>query len=378
MIVHRAVSKGPSLQAQLRAYEAGRSFLRLIDDLAQSDAKLRPHVVKKAQIWLIEDMLSDHRPAPEVQRTLTEINKEMYRRFCASIVDRMLMDGWGELPIPLSVIVMGSGGRGENYLFSDQDNGFILGDYPDSEHLRLDGYFRQLAERLCRRLDAAGLPYCNGYCMAVNPLWRKTRSQWVKQLSLWMHKRNFVALRFADIFFDFTGVAGDPSLAMTLRRTLTRQIGENQGFLRQMLGELTTHKVALGFFGDLALEKETQLGIGKIDLKHAGIVPLVEAVRLVALLDGIEETSTLGRIDALRAAGKLDEDEAEDLSGAFHVITDLILRKEISDFRFDHRVTYDVYPDAMRGRDRLTLVDSLRTIRRFRRRLRHQLLDGAL
>ena len=376
------------LSASLSRYEAGRSLLRLMDTLPFSGASLhppslrpetvKPDTIKESQVELIEEMLSDRRPAPEVQQTLTGINNELYRRFSASLIERMAADGWGDLPVPLTVIVMGSGGRGENYLFSDQDNGFILGDYPDSEHHRIDGYFRRLAESLCRCLNDAGLSFCNGYCMAVNPLWRKTLAQWVEQVALWVDRRNFVALRLAGIFFDFKGVWGDRSQADALRRTLTRQADENPVFLRQMLRELTGHKVALSFFGDLRAEKDARKEIGKIDVKRAGILPLVEAVRLLALLEGIEETSTLGRIGALQAAGKLGDDEADDLTSAFCVITDVLLRKEVRDYRANHRFSYDLYPEAMTDRDKLTLVDSLRAIRRFRRRLRHQLLEEAV
>jgi hypothetical protein len=386
-----SAANGPSLLENfakdcaddLRPYDAGRALLRLIDALSYSDTMLAPEAVtsdtvKMAQAGLIEQMLKDHRPAPEVQQTLTAVNNEIYRRLTASVIERMAADGWGELPVPLAVIVMGSGGRGENYLFSDQDNGFILGDYPDSEHHWIDGYFRQLAERLCRRLNDSGLPFCNGYCMAVNPLWRKTLGQWVEQVSLWVHKRNFVALRLAGIFLDFKGVWGEQSLAAALRRILTRQAHDNPVFLRQMLRDLAESKVALSFFGDLLAEKDARKDIGKIDVKHAGIVPLVEAVRLVALLEGIEETSTLARIGALRATGKLGPDEADDLTAAFCVITDILLRKEVRDYRANHRFTYALYPEAMTDRDKLVLVEPLRAIRRFRRRLRHQLLEEAV
>jgi CBS domain-containing protein len=364
-----------SLAARLRPFEAGRSLIRLLDALCFSKTALSPGAIKKAQANLIEDMLNDYRPAPEVQQTLTAINNEMYRRLTANLIDRMSAEGWGTPPVPLTVIVMGSGGRGENCLFSDQDNGFILGDYPDSEHQWIDSYFRQLAERLCRRLNDAGLPFCNGYCMAANPLWRKSLRQWIEQVSLWVDKRNFVALRLAGLFFDFQGIGGDPSLAAALRRSLTRQALQTPEFLRQMLRELGETKVALNFFGTLRAEKAAHLEIGKLDLKHAGIVPLVEAARLLALIEGIEETSTLGRIAALRAAGKLAADEADELTIAFCVLTDVLLRAEVRNHRAGQRGAYALYPDAMTRRDKLILVDSLKATRCFRRRLRHQLRE---
>jgi len=366
------------LWVRLQDYPAGRRLLGQIDALRSSGSALTAGDVKSVQAKLIESLLNDNHSAPEVQRVLTRINNEMYRSIADSECAQMVFDGWGDLPVPLTIMVMGSGGRGENYLLSDQDNGFIIGAYPDSEHLRIDAYFRQMAERMCHRLNDAGLPYCTGYCMAMNPLWRKTLPQWFEQISLWVRKSNFIALRLADIFFDFQPVWGDPVLAGELRALLTQRTRSDPLFLRQMFREIKTSKVALGVLGNLVTEKGERLDQGKVNLKYSGIVPLVEAIRLLALRGGVEETPTLERIRVLNECGALGDDESDDLSGAYHVITDLVLRKEAKDFRAGLRLSYDFYPDAMTGRERLLLVDSLRAIRRLRRRLRHELLEEAL
>jgi len=369
---------GGDAWARLKDYPAGRRLLGHIDALRSSGGALTAGDVKSAQAKLIESLLDDHHSAPEVQRVLTRINNEMYLSIADSVCAQMVFDGWGDLPVAVTIMVMGSGGRGENYLLSDQDNGFIIGAYPDSEHLRIDAYFRQLAERMCHRLNDAGLPDCTGYCMAINPLWRKTLPQWFEQISLWVRKSNFIALRLADIFFDFQPVWGNPVLAGELRAHLTQRTRSDPLFLRQMFREIKTSKVALGAFGNIATERDERLDQGKVHLKYSGIVPLVEAVRLLAFRGGVEETSTLERIRVLNECGTLGDDESDDLCGAYHVITDLVLRKEAKDFRAGLQPSYDFYPDAMTGRERMLLVDSLRAIRRLRRRLRHELLEEAL
>jgi len=268
---------GGDAWARLKNYPAGRRLLGYIDALRSSGGALTAGDVKSAQAKLIESLLDDHHSAPEVQRVLTRINNEMYLSIADSVCAQMVFDGWGDLPAPVTIMVMGSGGRGENYLLSDQDNGFIIGAYPDYEHLRIDAYFRQLAERMCHRLNDAGLPDCTGYCMAINPLWRKTLPQWFEQIAVWVRKRNFIALRLADIFFDFQPVWGNPVLAGELRAHLTQRTRSDPLFLRQMFREIKTSKVALGAFGNIATEKDERLDQGKVHLKYSGIVPLVEA-----------------------------------------------------------------------------------------------------
>lgn len=325
--------------------------------------------IKEAQVELAEELFADNLPAPEIQQLLTRINNDMYRRIGESAMHQMAAEGWGEVPVSATTIVMGSGGRGENYLFPDQDNGFIITDYPDAEHGRIDSYFIELAERICRDLNAIGIPYCNGYCMAVNPLWRKTLSQWIEQITLWGRKSNFVAIRLADIFFDFQPVWGDRALALELRGKVTEMVRHNHYFLRQMFQDQADHNVALGFFGGFITEKEKDEFKGQVNLKYTGTIPLVEAVRLLALREGVEETSTVERIGALNEQGAFSINEHDDLTSAFYFITDILLRKQIRDYKAGRRVNYYVDPDTLTKRDRVMLLESLKAINNVRKRV---------
>ncbi len=344
-------------------------LMRQIDQLSHEGTLEGLKDVKEAQVELAEELFSDNLPAPEIQQLLTRINNDMYRRIGESAMSQMAAEGWGDVPVTATTIVMGSGGRGENYLFPDQDNGFIITDYPDGEHSRMDSYFIELAERMCRDLNAVGIPYCNGYCMAVNPLWRKTLSQWIEQITLWGRKSNFVAIRLADIFFDFQPVWGNRELATELRGKVTEMVRHNHYFLRQMFQDQADHNVALGFFGGFITEKEKEEFKGQVNLKYTGTIPLVEAIRLLALREGVEETSTLERIAALNEQGVLSINEHDDLTSAFYLITDILLRKQIRDYKARRRVSYYVDPEALTKRDRVMLLEALKAINNVRKRV---------
>ena len=348
---------------------ASERLMRQIDQLTHEGTLDGLKEVKAAQVDLVEDLFDDNLPAPEIQQIITQINNDMYRRIGDANLKAMADEGWGEPPTTAATIVMGSGGRGENYLFPDQDNGFIITDYPDADHGRIDTYFLELAERITRDLNAVGIPYCNGYCMAVNPLWRKTLSQWIEQITLWGRKSNFVAIRLSDIFFDFQPVWGLRELAVELRHKVTEMARSNHYFLRQMFQDKSDHNVALGFFGGFVTEKEKEEYRGQIDLKYTGTIPLVEAIRLMALREGVEETGTLDRIGALNEEGVLSLTEREDLTSAFHLITDLLLRKQVRDYRARRRVNYYVDPELLTKRDRVMLHDALKSIDGLRKRV---------
>ena len=367
------VDGGGALTGMLNLHDAlavaSDQLMGQIDTLAREDSIEGMKQIKAAQVELADQLFEDNLPAPDIQALLTHINNDIYRRIVDLNRGAMEAEGYGRPPVEFCVIVMGSGGRGENYLYPDQDNGFILEDYPDERHTEIEAWFIELAERMVRDLDCVGFPLCKGYVMATNPLWRKTLPQWIEQINLWGRKRNFVALRLADIFFDFQPVRGHPDMAARLRRSVTKMARSNHFFLQQMFQEEADHNVALGFFGGLLTEKKKRYK-GQVNLKHTGTLPLVEAVRLLALREGVEETGTVRRIKALAAKGVLDANEDEELTSAFRLITGILLSRQIKDFQADTGVSYYVDPKALSKRTRSLLLDALKAIDTFRQRVR--------
>ncbi len=341
---------------------AGEQVLREIDQIAREGSFDGLREVKAAEVDLAESLIADDVPAPDVQALMTHINNDIHRRIVEANLEAMEGEAWGPPPVPFTLIIMGSGGRGENFLYPDQDNGFILDDYPDADHTRIDGFFIELAERMTRDLDSVGFPFCKGYVMATNPVWRKTRKQWREQVSLWGKRRGSIAMQFADIFFDFRCAYGEVSFARDLRTAVSGMLRSSPAFLSELEREVSRLGVALGWFGRLVTEKDKPQYKGRINLKHSGTLPLVSNLRLFALRAGIEETGTRARIALLHQQGVLNDDSADYLSGAFKHITGLLLRQQIADFKAGVAVSNYVHPDALSERERDILVDSLKAI----------------
>lgn len=350
----------------------------LIEQLTHSDTLEGMRLTKAAQVMLARKLFRDNVPAPDVQDLLTRINNDLYGRVVALCLQEMGAAGWGTPPVKFAVIVMGSGGRGESFLKPDQDNGFILEDYPATEHSRIDAWFIELAERMTRALDEVGFEYCRGYVMATNPLWRKTLSQWKAQIDYWISKgASTVMLRLSDIFFDFVPVYGSRTMASELRRHVTEAARERH-FLREMFRINEAQGVALGLFGRLQKSREAGPNHGKINLKLAGTLPLVDAVRLFALREGIPATSTLERIAGLHAGKILSFDEYDYLIGAFRHITKLLLEQQLSDFKSERPASNHVDPETLSKRNRDMLVGSFKAIRSFRSRVRMELVGSEI
>jgi len=349
--------------------DASTELMAEIDKLTREDSVDGLTEIKAAQVGLADYLMAEGLPTTEIQALLTHINNDIYRRVIDLNLTAMEADGRGTPPANFCVIVMGSGGRGENYIYPDQDNGFIIEDYDDDRHTEIDAWFIELAERMTGDLDRVGLPLCKGYVMATNPLWRKTLSQWKEQISLWSRRRNTTALRLCDIFFDFRCVWGNPEMAIELHDYVAQVTQGNVAFLREMYEDDRDNSVALGWFGRFITEKDVEAHKGEMNLKHTGTLPLVEAIRLLSLRDGVGTASTLNRMEALRELGVLSHDEHDYLSGGFRHICRLLLRQQIADFKNGNQVSNYVDPKALTKREQDILTDSFKAIRDFRNRV---------
>ena len=351
-------------------FSTDETLMNQIDILTRDNDIEGFKAIKKAQVDLAAQLIDDCIPVPEILALLTQINSDIYHRVVDCTIEYMKKMGRGGPPVEFSAIVMGSGGRGENFIFPDQDNGLILADYPDDQHTEIDAWFADFSDSMTQTLDQVGFPLCNGYVMATNPLWRKTESQWKNQIEIWAKKRTTTALRLCDILFDFRSVWGENGFAVNIRRHITEIVGKNVSFLRDMEEEDKDAGVALGFFDRFITAKDDEEHKGMVNLKQSGSLPLIEAVRIISLREGFDVLSTLGRIDKLFEAGYLDRHEHDYLSGAYHHIVDQIQRSQIADFRKGGKVSYYIYPDSLTKRETDILKDSFKAIRSFRSRVR--------
>jgi len=349
--------------------DAAAPTVGLIDRLTHDATTEGLAAVKSAEVELAADMLADGQPAHDVLRLISHVNRDIHRRVVDRAKATMAQDGLGPPPVAFCFVVMGSGGRDESYLYPDQDNGIIIADYPDDAHAAIDPWFIELAGRATRELDAIGFPFCKGGVMAINPVWRKTLSQWQEQTTIWARRRSIAAVRLADIFFDFQPAAGDKALAAQLRRHVTALMRNNVTFLREIHRDQAAYGTALGLFGRLRTIARDEPFPGQIDLKRGALLPLVNAVRILALRDGVAASPTLARIAMLREIDTLGADEADELSAAFHHISALLLARQLACFSAGQPVGNAIPPAALGRRGKRLLVEGLRAIERLRERV---------
>jgi len=196
-------------------------------------------------------------------------------------------------------LLFGSGGRKEQTLWSDQDNGIVYVPHPDAAPGEAEQYMYHFSNEVQRLLIEIGYPPCDGNVLATNALWRKPLQHWKRDLREWITEPKFETVRYLLITSDLRAVYGDAMLARELKEELHRLIRTHREILPRMLQNTLRYKMLIGVLGNLLTE---QYGIdtGGIDIKYGAYIPMVNAIRLLALSNGIQAASTLERIEALK------------------------------------------------------------------------------
>lgn len=271
------------------------------------------------------------------------------------------------------LFVMGSEGRGEQLLKTDQDNGLILRDDAQTS----DADVAEACARFSAALRDFGYPDCPGGIMVSNPAWRRRASDFSTVVRHWLLRPEPEGLMALAIFIDAHAVAGDPSLLAEVRATADALVAADDALLARFATAIDSFPEESGGWWNRLLsigEQDKQT----LDLKKAGIFPIVHGVRSLALREHVRATGTQARIDALVVAGRLSADFARDLSDSLHFLMGLKLKAGLAELDSTGMVSGVVRGDRLSSLERDLLKDALAVVKRFKAIVRHQFhLDAA-
>jgi CBS domain-containing protein len=223
---------------------------------------------------------------------------------------------FGQAPMGYAWVAFGSQAREEQSASSDQDNGLVLEREPDEFEAR---YFEQVAQFVCGGLDQLGYPYCPGEVMALNPQWRVSVAQWQRRFDEWIGEPEPTAVMHSSIFFDMRCVHGTQRLVDELIGYAVARASANQIFRRFMAASVLTHRPPIGFFRRFVQEADGSHSEG-LNLKHRGIVPITDLVRMRALEAGITAANSYRRLEQLAATGLINTGDADNLRDALRLV----------------------------------------------------------
>ena len=325
-----------------------------------------------------------------VQGLCSGYRDRIVNRLLTLVEEEMMREGFGSVPTPYAWMAMGSDGRREQTLFTDQDNLLVYGeegegierlwdmgdrltgrlmplDFGEEASVRthkdvLDGYYEVFSRKMVERLGEIGIEKCKGGVMPSNEKWRDTISEWKDRL------RGKIAYGTGDlttldliIVMDLRYVGGDKLLAEELIDFVNEHTGANIELLTEMARSAILMAVPLGLFKRFITEKSGEHK-GEINLKLGGWAPLVLITRLLARKYGLTPTRTLDRIDALARAGVFNEKFAQEMREAYYELMKQRVLHQIEQVKREAKNDEFVNPQMLTEDEQERLRRALRTL----------------
>ena len=312
-IVESGKLVGIVTQTDLTRFQAVSSA-ELVSEIAHADTAEEMAKVTARIPQLLVQLVAGGRPHQVVTRLITDIADTATRRLLMLAEDKL-----GPPPVPYLWLACGSQGRQEQTGVSDQDNCLILDDaVTDADR---EGYFAELAKFVCDGLDVCGYVYCPGDMMATNPQWCQPLSKWRGYFNSWVNKPVPEAQMLASVMFDLRPIGGHVGLFEDLQDQTLAMASKNSIFVAHMVSNSLKHTPPLGLLRGFATIRSGEHK-NQLDMKHNGVVPVVDLGRVYALQGQLGEVNTRARLEAAIHAGVLSAGGGQDLLDAYDLIAE--------------------------------------------------------
>jgi CBS domain-containing protein len=257
----------------------------ILSELGRSKTKQRLRALRDQAEDLLRQYLQDEVGMGFLSNMISEINDTLIRRAIRLSLDEMA-DRGSEPPVPFCWLALGSEGREEQLLRTDQDNAILYAD-PGDDDGAASRFFLELGERVVDVLVEAGFERCPGDVMASNPKWNQSLDAWKRCFSEWIREPENIAVMHTNIFFDFRPVWGDTALAAELKRHIFGRIEDHRLFLAFQARNAVRNPPPLSFFRNMVVERSGEHR-DAFDIKARAMTPLADAARVLIYDFGIE------------------------------------------------------------------------------------------
>ncbi|UQB43050.1 CBS domain-containing protein [Thiomicrospira microaerophila] len=267
-------------------------------------------------------------------------------------------------------IVMGSEGRSEQVVRTDQDNAVVFAETVDEAALA------QFCQSYSAKLIELGFPPCPGNIMVSNSAWRLSQSAFEQQILRWFENPSLDSFMNLAILFDAQAVQGDSARLDRIKQVLQQQVNKRQMFLPQFARSVLQFETPIGLFGRLITQKDQG---HSIDLKKGGIFPIVHGVRCLALELGIEKTNTHWRIRELINRNVFDEAFGVELGETLNFLNTLRLQAMLEKKLLGNTMDNAIETDHLNHFQQDLLKDAFGVVNKFKKFIeQHFKMDALL
>lgn len=289
-----------------------------------------------------------------ISKVISQLNNKLFEKLYEFLAPE-------ELKEQAALIIMGSEGRGEQILRTDQDNALIISDNCTVPEEKIE----EFANKFTQHLIDMGYPRCEGNIMVSNPFWRKTQSEFEKTLDDWISSTNEEKLISLSIFFDAFCVAGDKYLLIDLKKHISNKTTNPGMFYIFFTKPILNFATPLSMFANFIVDKKEHKD--ELDIKKGGIFPIVHGVRALALKNKIKRTNTVHRIKDLNNMGVIDREFASELIESFTFLLSLRLKFRLEKIDSIQEVDNYINPDKLNVLEKDLLRDSFKIVDKFKK-----------
>jgi CBS domain-containing protein len=339
----------------------GDSPLGLVGEIERAKSldalvEVRPEIDRA-----IERFLSRGGSIQAIMDLATELNDRVTLRVLGITEREMEKQGAGRVPVPYSWMAMGSEGRREQTLLTDQDNALVFADVPEKHYEEVRNWFLCFSGKVVDGLVRYGIPRCPHDFTASNPEWCHSEQKWESRFLNWMQDPRPKVLRTFSVFADFRAIFTQTDFLRSLRDRLNEEVKADRRFIRFLARNGLYNRPPLGFFRQFVVEKSGQHK-EKLNVKTKGLIPIISSVRVLALELGVKQTNTLQRMREIDKASSLDREFMSNLREAYGYMTYLRIKNH-----FDARATGEkadnfINPARLNTLERKMLKESFKLI----------------
>jgi len=338
-------------QLDLLSYFANHTYLVAVQiKKANSIEELK--LASQDFINIIKKLHAKGTKVEYIAKLISELNEKIYEKLYEMIVPKKL----GE---KACLIVMGSEGRKEQMLKTDQDNALIIENGADTQE------YRSYMEEFTKTLIDFGFPKCEGNIMVSNEYWRKDLDSYKGEIDRWLEAPTGDDYMHLAIFFDAISVAGNHELLTELKNRVFHGVKDRSVFMANFAKAALLFETPIGMFTNLIAKDN------RIDVKKGGIFPIVQGIRSMALENGIQVTNTNSRMRELKKLKIVNASFCDSLEEAFDTLLNLRLQERLR--YFEHEEDPDNHIDIknLNQLELELLKDSLKIVNKFKDVLKH-------
>ncbi len=294
----------------------------LINEIQDAESIDEIFITQERMPRIVKALTDSGAHARNITRVITTISDAILERLIDFAIEEL-----GEPPCSFAFISLGSEGRGEQTLVTDQDNAIIFEDVAEENLEAVKAYFNSFGTKVCTWLDKSGYDFCKGNVMAMNPQWCQPLFKWKECFSGWVLTSEPQDLLEVNIFFDFRCLYGENYFTDQLREHITQIAEKRAVFFQHLATNILVFKPPVDFFGNIAVESGGDHA-NSFDIKFV-IAAIVGFARVYSVKNGLESTNTLQRIDTLLERNIINSATHAEIVGAYNYLMQMRFRHQV-------------------------------------------------